>query len=419
MNPSVSVRKDYFFQVQVRSLGCVELREDELTPENSSKAVNKCIIQLAPASDGDRPPPPASKDRPRGLWGDGRELTLELNEGSLKLIDPCTSVVLNAQPIHSIRVWGVGRDNGRDFAYVARDRNSRRHLCHVFRCDLPARAIANALRDICKKILIERSLAQSSSKFCSSSASSTATSTLSSSSQMTKKSQPNPNPTSNEGKENVRNKLHKSSSGPRRDRMRPTSLGSKLQTKSVPTPESFPTPMEEPRKTIAASFLGTLEVSKPCGIDVIHGAIDTLMETTVKSQWKNVSVAVAPSTITIAFPSDPKTPSLDCRVRFLSFLGIGDNQQQCAFIMHTAQDTFVAYVFHCEPSAGPLCKTVEAACKLRYQKCLDARPQRAIVGSGGSGGGNLTRTRNSIGATIKNMFGAWKGGSGTTTAAPS
>ena len=33
-----------------------------------------------------------------------------------------------------------------------------------FRCDVPARAIANALRDICKKILIERSLAQSSSR---------------------------------------------------------------------------------------------------------------------------------------------------------------------------------------------------------------------------------------------------------------
>ena len=32
------------------------------------------------------------------------------------------------------------------------------------RCDVPARAIANALRDICKKILIERSLAQSSSR---------------------------------------------------------------------------------------------------------------------------------------------------------------------------------------------------------------------------------------------------------------
>jgi hypothetical protein len=38
------------------------------------------------------------------------------------------------------------------------------------------------------------------------------------------------------------------------------------------------------------------------------------------------------------------------------------------------QDIFICHVFHCEPTAGPLCKTIEAACKLRYQKCLDARP---------------------------------------------
>ena len=37
----------------------------------------------------------------------------------------------------------------------------------------------------------------------------------------------------------------------------------------------------------------------------------------------------------------------------------------CAFVMHTAQNKFVSHVFHCEPSAGPLCKTIEAACKVR------------------------------------------------------
>ena len=50
--------------------------------------------------------------------------------------------------------------NFRDFAYVARDRSSRRHMCHVFRCDTPARNIANKLRDICKQIMLERTLAQ-------------------------------------------------------------------------------------------------------------------------------------------------------------------------------------------------------------------------------------------------------------------
>lgn len=31
-------------------------------------------------------------------------------------------------------------------------------MCHVFRCDTAARTIANTLRDICKRIMIERSL---------------------------------------------------------------------------------------------------------------------------------------------------------------------------------------------------------------------------------------------------------------------
>ena len=53
---------------------------------------------------------------------------------------------------------------GRDFAYVARDRVTRRHMCHVFRCDTPARTIANTLRDICKKIMIERNLQHGFSK---------------------------------------------------------------------------------------------------------------------------------------------------------------------------------------------------------------------------------------------------------------
>lgn len=29
-------------------------------------------------------------------------------------------------------------------------------MCHVFRCDTPARTIANTLRDICKRLMIER-----------------------------------------------------------------------------------------------------------------------------------------------------------------------------------------------------------------------------------------------------------------------
>ena len=51
----------------------------------------------------------------------------------------------------------------------------------------------------------------------------------------------------------------------------------------------------------------------------------------------------------------------------------------------------MCHVFHCQPSAGQLCKTIEAACKLRYQKCLDARPLNIRDSQDGVG------PRNSIG----------------------
>lgn len=108
-------------------------------------------------------------------------------------------------------------------------------------------------------------------------------------------------------------------------------------------------------------------------------------------------------------------------MRYLSFLGIGKNVKNCAFIMHTAQDKFVAHVFHCEPSSGALCKTIEAACKvsvdilidkvtgrrynegellqLRYQKCLDAHPE----GSGRYSADAHTPGKG-IGATLKNLM---------------
>src|SRR5699024_7398266 len=55
------------------------------------------------------------------------------------------------------------------------------------------------------------------------------------------------------------------------------------------------------------------------------------------------------------------------------FLGISlDNVKRCGFIMQVDERQFVAHCFQAEPSAGALCKTIEAACKLRYQKCLDA-----------------------------------------------
>lgn len=43
----------------------------------------------------------------------GKDLLLQLEDETLKLVEPHSQALLHAQPIVSIRVWGVGRDNGR------------------------------------------------------------------------------------------------------------------------------------------------------------------------------------------------------------------------------------------------------------------------------------------------------------------
>lgn len=147
----------------VRSLGWVEIPEEDLTAERSSTAVNRAIVELSTT--------PSPRDNSQ-KWGNGKELIMELDDKELSLLDPDNMQVLNKHSIQQIRVWGVGKDNARlllgilhflhkyhlfrDFAYVARDKNTRRFLCHVFRCDSPAKIIANSLRDICKSLMAQR-----------------------------------------------------------------------------------------------------------------------------------------------------------------------------------------------------------------------------------------------------------------------
>ncbi len=70
---------------------------------------------------------------------------LQVHNASLRWLDPETSSPTLTQPINKIRVWGIGLDNERHFGYVARDIVTKRHKCHVFRCERPARAVARAL----------------------------------------------------------------------------------------------------------------------------------------------------------------------------------------------------------------------------------------------------------------------------------
>nr|XP_003230378.2 PREDICTED: amyloid beta A4 precursor protein-binding family B member 1 [Anolis carolinensis] len=299
----------------VRSLGWVEMSEEELSLGRSSAAVNGCIRQLA----GEGP-------HPRGKWPEGKAMILTLEKETLALLDPEERTVLHSQPIAGIRVWGVGRDSGRDFAYVARDQLAQMLKCHVFRCQAPAKDIATALHDICSKIMAER----------------------------------------------------QSPRGP------PNGLfldHSKLV--DVPFQVEFPAPKSESVQRFQVYYLGSVSVAKPVGMEVLNAALEAALEAGSKEQWTPTQFSVAPATLTLSH-QQTEAVLCECRVRFLSFMGIGRDVRSFAFIMATAPGDFRCHMVWCEPNAAGLSEAVQAACMLRYQKCLDARPQASTSPSSSS-----------------------------------
>ncbi|XP_073093816.1 amyloid beta precursor protein binding family B member 2 isoform X5 [Manis javanica] len=206
----------------------------------------------------------------------------------------------------------------RDFAYVARDKDTRILKCHVFRCDTPAKAIATSLHEICSKIMAERKNAKALA--CSS--------------------------------------LQERPS---------VSL-------DVPLQVDFPTPKTELVQKFHVQYLGMLPVDKPVGMDTLNNAIETLTTSSSKEDWPSVNMNVADATVTVISEKSEEEILVECRVRFLSFMGVGKDVHTFAFIMDTGNQHFECHVFWCEPNAGNVSEAVQAACMLRYQKCLVARP---------------------------------------------
>uniref|UniRef100_A0A3B5L0M4 Amyloid beta precursor protein binding family B member 2 n=1 Tax=Xiphophorus couchianus TaxID=32473 RepID=A0A3B5L0M4_9TELE len=299
----------------VRSLGWVEMAEQDLCEGRSSVAVHHCIRQLSYCRRDIRDS--------AGVWGEGKGMLLVLQDRMLTLVDPDDRSLLHSQPISSIRVWGVGRDHDRDFAYVARDKNTRVLKCHVFRCDTPAAAIATSLHEICSKIMAERKSAKAAA-------------------------------------------------------------GSSSQNGSDVPLQEFPMPKTELVQKFHVFYLGVTYVSRPIGMDIINGAIENLLSSTGKEEWTPVILSIADTTVAVIKEKEEEEVLVECRVRFLSFMGVGRDVHTFAFIMDTGNQHFQCHVFWCDPNAGSVSEAVQAACVLRYQKCLVARPPSQRAGSSSS-----------------------------------
>ncbi|TKC46626.1 hypothetical protein EI555_011425, partial [Monodon monoceros] len=332
----------------VRSLGWVEMTEEELAPGRSSVAVNNCIRQLSYHKNN-------LHDPMSGGWGEGKDLLLQLEDETLKLVEPHSQALLHTQPIVSIRVWGVGRDSGRcheapkfpysalplparcarpssltsaclpvcpparrqrpqhpipraealeelrwmgraDFAYVARDKLTQMLKCHIMAERRNARCLVNGLSLDHSKLV------------------------------------------------------------------------------DVPFQVEFPAPKNELVQKFQVYYLGNVPVAKPVGVDVINGALESVLSSSSREQWTPSHVSVAPATLTILHQQTEAVLG-ECRVRFLSFLAVGRDVHTFAFIMAAGPASFCCHMFWCEPNAASLSEAVQAACMLRYQKCLDARSQ--------------------------------------------
>ncbi|XP_050761355.1 LOW QUALITY PROTEIN: amyloid-beta A4 precursor protein-binding family B member 3 [Gymnogyps californianus] len=366
----------------VRSLGWVEIPEEDLAPGKSSIAVNNCIQQLS-NSKGQG----SAENR-----GEGQDLVMILKKDTMSLVDPLDRSLIHRQPILNIRVWGVGCNNGRDrdFAFVASDKDTCVLKCHVFHCNVPAKGIAKALHEMCSKIVAERAVA--------------------------------------------------SSGLPRAATLEAVS------TEDLPLQVDILEAVRQSMQTYEALYIGSLPVPRAMGMDVLNEAIEKLTKGPGRERWtpslirvSDTAMRVHPAQVgrgqgalaeagTLLPPGWDRQPPWgarppgrgdlagvaglpgvwpgvdgptgspqedeeaahiwECQVRYVTFLGVGRDAHTFALIVDMGR-RFQCAAFWCEPDAGTISEAVQAACMVQYQKCLVAAAPgakaKAATGRGRAG----------------------------------
>ncbi|NXL38635.1 APBB3 protein, partial [Glaucidium brasilianum] len=281
----------------VRSLGWVEIPEEDLAPGKSSIAVNNCIQQL-------------SNSKGQGSaenWGEGQDLVMILKKDTMSLVDPLDHSLIHCQPILNIRVWGVGCNNGRDFAFVASDKDTCVLKCHVFHCNVPAKGIAKALHEMCSKIVAERAVA--------------------------------------------------SSGLPCAATLEPVS------SEDLPLQVDILEAVRRSMQTYEALYIGSLPVPRAMGMDVLNEAIEKLTRGPGRERWTPSLIRVSDTAMRVhpAQEDEEAAHIWECQVRYVTFLGVGRDAHTFALIVDTGR-RFQCAAFWCEPDAGTISEAVQAAC---------------------------------------------------------
>ncbi|KFV71065.1 Amyloid beta A4 precursor protein-binding family B member 3, partial [Dryobates pubescens] len=283
----------------VRSLGWVEIPEEDLAPGKSSIAVNNCIQQLS-NSKGQG----SAENR-----GEGQDLVMILKKDTMSLVDPLDHSLIHQQPILNIRVWGVGCNNGRDrdFAFVASDKDTCVLKCHVFHCNVPAKGIAKALHEMCSKIMAERAVA---------------------------------------------------SSGLRR-----AATLEPVSADDLPLQVDILEAVRQSMQTYEALYIGSLPVPRAMGMDVLNEAIEKMTRGPGREQWTPSLIHVSDTAMRVHPVQEDEDAAhiWECQVRYVTFLGVGRDAHTFALIVDTGR-RFQCAAFWCEPDAGTISEAVQAAC---------------------------------------------------------
>ncbi|XP_016118633.1 amyloid beta A4 precursor protein-binding family B member 1-like [Sinocyclocheilus grahami] len=134
-----------------------------------------------------------------------------------------------------------------------------------------------------------------------------------------------------------------------------------LRLNQIFIPSEFPAPKNELVQRFQVRYLGRVPVTKPAGVDVINVALENALNGKDKEDWTPVTVNVASATLTI-LNSETEEVLSECRVRFLSFMGVGKDVHTFAFIMAEGPGDFICHMFWCDPNAASLSEAVQAAC---------------------------------------------------------
>ncbi|NXW86807.1 APBB3 protein, partial [Alopecoenas beccarii] len=280
----------------VRSLGWVEIPEEDLAPGKSSIAVNNCIQQLS-NSKGQG----SAENR-----GEGQDLLMILKKDTMSLVDPLDRSLIHHQPILNIRVWGVGCNNGRDFAFVASDKDTCVLKCHVFHCNVPAKGIAKALHEMCSKIVAERAIVSS--------------------------------------------------------RLPCSATLEPISARDLPLQVDILEAVRQSMQTYEALYIGSLPVPRAMGMDVLNEAIEKLIRGPRRERWTPSLIHVSDTAMRVHPAQDEEAAHIwECQVRYVTFLGVGRDAHTFALIVDTGR-RFQCAAFWCEPDAGTISEAVQAAC---------------------------------------------------------